>query len=61
MSHMSQIRLGTNSSVPNDDILAMKIDFYWLRKSSATSSDLKSMGSRHVKKIMGHVSHMSQI
>ena len=53
--------IGSHSSLPIADMLASWIDFYWLRKSSATSSDLKSMGSRHVKKIIGHVSHMSQI
>ena len=46
-------------SVPIDNNLVSSIDFYWLRKPGATSADLSSMGSRHAKKVVKLMSHMT--
>ena len=46
------------------DILATAVtskSFYWLRKKGTTCTFSKSLRSRHVKKIMSHMSHLSQI
>ena len=61
MSHTSQIWFCLIIALTIANVLATTRSFYWLRKSGATSADLKSLRSRHVKKIMRHMSHLSQI
>ena len=60
VSHVSDLIL-SHYSVPIANVLAITRSFYWLRNSGATSADLKSLRSRHVKKVMRHKSHTSQI